>query len=113
MTVRTAPRMIPRRVSSLKSPAATGFGLLAILISPLEIRAVACRRRRRVPPNDLPPPVIEHPYVREQHAILDRATEVCQPPPRVHGANHDIIKNGGVMDVERDIVDLAVLDRFQ
>src|SRR3569833_1824714 len=105
----SAPRMIPRLVSSLIwSPPRRASS--AILLPPCQVQTVACRRGRRVTPNDLPPPFVEDPDVGQQHAVLDRAAEVGQPPARMDRADHHVVEDGRIVLIERDIVHLTVLD---
>src|SRR5690348_18073422 len=101
-----APRMIPRTVSSLilsparKPPPAPSPR--AILFS--QIDAGAGRRRCRVAADRLPAAVVVHPHVGQHDAILDDAAEIFKPPPRLDRADHEIVEDGRVLDLELDRV---------
>src|SRR5207253_11385365 len=104
MTVRTAPRMTPRTVSSLVvSPARSAFALVAIQFVPSELFfLIVGRRRRRVAADRLPAALVHPPHVGQQHAILDHPAERVDPPLRLDRADHDQVRRGGVAPLPSD-----------
>src|SRR5438105_11838997 len=112
MTVSTAPRMTPRIVNSLIfSPARSAWS--RAIESPLYFRALARRSRRGMAADCAPAPLIEHPYVGQQHAILDDPVEIFNAPFRLDRADHHLIERRRVAHLELDGVDLAPLDRVE
>src|SRR4051794_808164 len=108
----SAPRMIPRSVSSLMLSPARSASSRAILL-PFEIVALAGRGRSGMAAYRNPSVVLPDPHVGEKHAILDRAAEIFEAPASVHGSDHHIVEGRRVLDVELDRVDVAALDRVQ
>src|SRR4051812_3857982 len=93
ITVISAPRMIPRIVSSLMlSSVLTPSPFRAIAyLSPYASSAgfaVARRSGRRVPADRLPALVHLDPDVGQQDAILDHPAEIFEPPFGLDGADH-------------------------
>src|SRR3954452_23952212 len=108
MTVISAPRMTPRSVSSLIA-LRVALASVAILVS-LEIHARARRRRCRVAADDLPTIVILYPHVRQNHAVLDNASEIFYPPARLDVANHHAFELACALDFDVDCIDISALN---
>src|SRR6185503_5632496 len=114
MTVMTAPRMIPRTVSSLMlssvlSPCPSR-AIPLLPFKPSNVVAVRGRRRRRVPPDRLPVSVDHHPDVGQKDAVLDHPPEILQSPLGLDRADHHLFEDRRVADIELDLDDLAPLD---
>src|SRR5260221_6515220 len=109
MTVISAPRIIPRRVSSLISPRAAVSARLAILFS-LEIAAAAGGRRGRVAADRLPAAVVLDRYVREHDAILDHPPEVFEAPAGMDGSDHHVRQHRRILKLDVDVEHVAALD---
>ena len=56
-------------------------------------------------PDDPPAPLVEHPDVGQQHAILDLAPEIFDAPSGVNRADHHLVEDSGVADLQLDGVD--------
>src|SRR4051794_34716781 len=101
--------MIPRSVSSLIMPTALPSARLAILFS-LQIQARPRRRGRRVAADRLPTPIVIHPYVGQDDAILDHPPKIFEPPAGMHRPDHHIFEHGGVLNLDVDLEHVAALD---
>src|SRR5438309_8738785 len=110
MTVIKAPRIIPRIVSSLMfSP--TRSDSPATMLFSTHVRTGADRRRSRVTANRLPPPVLLHPHIGKDHAILDHPPEIFELPAGVYGPDRRVVDERRVLNLDVDRLDLAALDR--
>src|SRR4051794_35506780 len=112
MTVISAPRMIPRSVSSLITPRAPVSARLAILFS-LDVEAGAGRSRRRVAADRLPAAFVPDPHVGKHDTILDQPSEIFEPPAGVDGADHHLRQNRRILDLDVDLEHVAALDRVE
>lgn len=63
--------------------------------------------------NSLPPALVEHPYVGQKHAILDRSAKIGQPPACVDRSDHHIIEDCRVVHLNGNVVHFPTLDRFE
>src|SRR5512147_57069 len=63
-----------------------------------------------MPADHLPAFIVLYPHVGEKHAVLDLATEIFDAPLRLDRADHHLIEDDGVTDVEIDGYQLALLD---
>src|SRR5579859_7442412 len=108
----SAPRMIPRIVSSLTSSPARRPWYRGMLF-PLEIVGLSGRGRGRVAADRLPTAIVVDPDVGQQHAVLDDAPQIADPPLGLDSADHDLIKRGRIADLDLDRLDIAPLDRVE
>src|SRR5438105_12032727 len=108
----SAPRMMPRTVSSLMFSPARSDSSRAILF-PFEVIALSGGRRGRMAADCAPAALVKHPDVGQQHAILDHAPEIFDPPFRMDSPNHDLVERRRIAHIELDRVDLAPLDRVE
>src|SRR5258707_14780970 len=109
MTVISAPRIIPRWVTSFAPPRPAVSARLAILFS-LEIAAAAGGRRGRVAADRLPPAVILDPHVGEHDAILDHPPEVFKAPAGMDGSDHHVRQHRRILKLDVDVEPVAALD---
>src|SRR6185312_14832324 len=88
-------------------------GLFSCHLFPLEIVAGARWSGSRVAADGEPAVALLHPYVGQEDAILDRPSEIFEPPARMDRADHHIVELGRILDVEFDRLDVAPLDRIE
>src|SRR5438445_11143332 len=105
----SAPRIMPRTVSSLMFSPARSDSSRAILF-PFEVIALSGRRRGRMAADRAPAALVEHPDVGQQHAILDHPPEVVDTPFGVDRPDDDLVERRGIAAFECERVELATVN---